>query len=84
MIVADRGGGAHSLTATAALHVDVTSVNDPHTLTDAEGSVNEVSGLQPLVPIFDLREEMLSDPEDLNMRWRFSNGCGTSASPARI
>jgi Ca2+-binding RTX toxin-like protein len=80
VIVTDRNGGAHALTATAGLHVNVIGVNDPHSLVNASGSVNEASGLEPLTPLIDLRERMLVDPENQNMRWRFANGTNVDDS----
>lgn len=72
--VTDRNGDTHALTDTAPLRIEVSGVNEPHTLNDASGSVDEVDGLEPLVPIFDLRVEMLDDPEGRNMRWEFADG----------
>ena len=72
--VIDRNGDTHALSASAALRIGVDAVNEPHTLRDASGKRDEVEGLEPFVPIFNLREQMLDDPEGRNMRWQFADG----------
>ena len=74
LTVTDRNGDTHSLSASAALRVDVDGFNEAHSLSDAAGGQDEVEGLEPLTPIFDLRSLMLSDPEGRNMRWQFADG----------
>ncbi|MGV3555286.1 MAG: Ig-like domain-containing protein [Croceibacterium sp.] len=77
--VTDRSGDSHSLSATAGLHIAVSGVNEPHTLVDASADHDEVSGLELLTPIFNLRDLMLNDPEGQNMRWQFAGGGTVSA-----
>jgi Ca2+-binding RTX toxin-like protein len=72
--VVDRLGDRHSRATTAALQIRVNPVNEPHSLVDSSGAIDEVEGLPPLVERFNLRNLMLSDPEGRNMVWTFANG----------
>ncbi len=78
MIVKDRSDGANSISSLSTVNFRIVDLNEPHTLMDASDSHEEVSGLPALTPIFDLRSEMLHDPENRNMSWTFADGSNQS------
>jgi hypothetical protein len=81
-VVYDRSMGAHSLSATSSVTMNLQDVNEAHSLQSVSFSVNEANvPYGPMIPVpnssgtpINLRSAMLSDPEGRNMRWQFSNG----------
>lgn len=81
-VVYDRSHGTYSLAATSNVGIHLSGVDEPHTLIAASFTVNEANiPLGPTIPlpttggtVINVRNTMLSDPENLNMRWQFSNG----------
>ncbi|HEU0100104.1 MAG TPA: cadherin domain-containing protein [Allosphingosinicella sp.] len=85
-IVARDNAGAPGYTqAAASVTIAVQDVNEPHALQSVSFTVNESSSpLGPMTPVptsggsvINLRTSMLSDPENRNMRWQFSDGSTT-------
>jgi Ca2+-binding RTX toxin-like protein len=78
----DKALGAHNLSTGGTLNINLQDVNEPHALQAASFTVNESSSpLGPMTPVptsggtvINLRSTMLSDPENRNMRWQFSDG----------
>ncbi|GAO52969.1 alkaline phosphatase [Novosphingobium sp. MD-1] len=56
------------------MQVFISDVNEPHTLVNASGSIAETTTPQ-VIPTFNLRQLMLSDPENGNgISWSFADG----------
>ncbi|MEJ7928204.1 Ig-like domain-containing protein [Sphingobium sp. AN641] len=77
--VQDKASGAHSITRTSNVSLNIADLNEAHSLVGASGSRAEFGEAPPLTPIFNLADNstgtrMLVDPENRDMSWSFADG----------
>lgn len=77
-LIYDKAFGANNTYNYGSVTLNIQDTNEAHSLVAQSGSQGEISGLPPLTPIFDLRGNMLIDPENRNMNWTFTDGSSTS------
>ncbi|MDY0969042.1 beta strand repeat-containing protein, partial [Sphingomonas sp. CFBP9021] len=82
ILVTDRNSGTLATSVATTLHIELTDINEAHTLSAATVDINEFGiALGPYIPVPDangfavsLSKLMLHDPEGATLRWRMANG----------